>query len=253
MTNERHRIPDEIWKKLASLLPPPKTKRSGRPRNSDREIVEGILWVLRTGAPWRDLPSEFPSWKTCYTRYSRWVKAGIFERILDFLTTESDDEWHMMDSTVIRAHQHAAGMHNEDSDQALGRSRGGFSSKIHTKVDSLGMPLKFIITGGQRADSTQAIPLMAGSPCDALLGDAGYDTDSFRSYLEAASIEAVIKPSGQRAIKPYCDWSLYKARNAIERFFSKIKQWRRVASHYDKTAQMYMGGVILAGILVWLM
>jgi transposase len=111
---ERPELTDAQWEKLRLLLPPQKP-RTGRPAKDHRTIINGILWVLRTGCPWRALPERYGSWKTVSSRFYRWQKAGIWGRILAALQQRADAEgrldWslHFVDSTVVRAHQHAAG------------------------------------------------------------------------------------------------------------------------------------------------
>jgi transposase len=111
---ERHALTDEQWARLRPLLPAPPQGR-GRPRVDDRLIVEGIIWRLATGVPWRDLPDRFGSWRTVYSRFRRWQQAGVWERALATLQAEADAagevDWalHFLDGTVVRAHQHAAG------------------------------------------------------------------------------------------------------------------------------------------------
>ena len=102
------------WERLLPLLPPQRPA-TGRPANDHRQVVEAILWILRTGAPWRDLPSEYGSWQTAYSRFRRWQQAGVWEQILAQLQEEAgqDDAFalslHFIDGSVVRAHQHAAG------------------------------------------------------------------------------------------------------------------------------------------------
>lgn len=110
----RHELTDEQWERLEPLLPPQKAG-TGRPAADHRRIVNGILWVLRTGAPWRDLPERYGSWSTVYSRFQRWRKAGIWDAIFAAVQQEADAagklDWeiHYVDGTVVRAHQHAAG------------------------------------------------------------------------------------------------------------------------------------------------
>ena len=110
----RHELTDEQWERLEPLLPPQKPA-TGRPGNDLRTVLNGILWITRTGAPWRDLPERYGSWKTLSSRFYRWRKAGVWDRILSELQRQADAEgkieWaaHYVDSTVVRAHQHAAG------------------------------------------------------------------------------------------------------------------------------------------------
>jgi transposase len=110
----RHELTDAQWAHLAPLLPPERPT-TGRPNLDHRQIVNGILWRLTTGAPWRDLPPEYGAWQTVYSRFRRWRLAGVWDRVLAALQAEADArgdlDWnlHFLDGTVIRAHQHAAG------------------------------------------------------------------------------------------------------------------------------------------------
>src|SRR5215211_7128165 len=111
---DRAELTDAQWERLRPLLPPQKP-HSGRPAKDHRKVLEGILWIVRTGAPWRDLPSRFGSWRTVSSRFYRWRRAGVWDTILAELQRQADAEgrldWtlHFVDSTVVRAHQHAAG------------------------------------------------------------------------------------------------------------------------------------------------
>jgi transposase len=101
-------LSEPMWDRLAPLLPPERGK-TGRPSTPHRTMIEAILWKHRTGAPWRDVPEEFGPWNSVFTRFNRWSKAGLWQTILEALRIEADTEWLMIDATVIRAHQHAAG------------------------------------------------------------------------------------------------------------------------------------------------
>ena len=110
----RGELTDEQWERLKPLLPPQKPK-TGRPNLDHRQVINGILWILRTGAPWRDLPERYGKWSTVSSRFYRWRKAGIWERVLAQLQAEGDFQgeldWevHFVDGSIVRAHQHAAG------------------------------------------------------------------------------------------------------------------------------------------------
>jgi transposase len=114
MTERRHELTDEQWAELVVLLPPEKP-HTGRPSLAHRQIMNGILWVLRTGAPWRDMPERYGKWQTVYSRFRRWREAGVWDRVLAAVQAKADQqddiEWeiHYVDGRVVRAHQHAAG------------------------------------------------------------------------------------------------------------------------------------------------
>jgi transposase len=137
-------------------------------------------------------------------------------------------------------------------EQALGRSRGGFGTKIHTAVTGLGLPVKLILTGGQAADVSQAKTLIEGVPFEVAIGDKGYDSEEVVRAIEAEGGEAVIPSRKNRTIQREIDWSRYKDRNLVERFWSKVKQYRRVATRFEKKAQNFLAFVHMASIMILL-
>ena len=137
-------------------------------------------------------------------------------------------------------------------DQAIGRSRGGLTTKIHVIVDALGNPLALSLTGGHVDDISRAETLTAEVQPEALLGDKDYDANSFIESLEARAIKPVIPPKSNRKIKRDCDFALYAERNLIERFFNFIKQFRGIATRYEKTASNFLAGLNLVCALAWL-
>jgi transposase len=136
--------------------------------------------------------------------------------------------------------------------QALGRSCGGFTTKIHALCDALGNPLRFILTGGERHDCTQALALLDGLRGDYLLADKGYDAAYIVEAAQKMGAHAVIPPRANNKEPRFYDVHLYKERNHIERLFAKLKQFRRIATRYDKTDTAFMGFIHIASILLWL-
>jgi transposase len=139
-------------------------------------------------------------------------------------------------------------------DQALGRSRGGFSTKLHLRCEARGLPLAFVLTPGQ-AHETRAFGdlvenLAAGTRC--LVGDMGYDADWVREELLLRGILPVIPPNPVRKEAPSLDRELYRLRNRVERLVSRLKQFRAVATRYDKTAESFLAFVQLAAARLWL-
>ena len=143
-------IPEDLWLRLEPILPTEGSPRGGRPIGDVRNFLNAVHWMLRTGSPWRALPEKYGSWKTVYSRFRRWQKRGYLTAILKLLTLQADMNHIMIDGTYVHAHKHSAGArHTSGINQALGRSRGGFTSKIHAVVDALGNLLAFTVTAGQ--------------------------------------------------------------------------------------------------------
>ena len=136
--------------------------------------------------------------------------------------------------------------------QAIGRSRGGLTSKVHIAVDALGNPLRFIVTGGQVGDVTQAEGLIANLAGEHLIADKAYDGDDFRAHLDDAGMAAVIPSNRSRAQAIPHDAELYKERHLVECFINKIKHFRRIATRYEKTSTAYMAMLFLVGAIIWL-
>ncbi|MGB3615227.1 MAG: IS5 family transposase [Elainellaceae cyanobacterium] len=136
--------------------------------------------------------------------------------------------------------------------QELGRSRGGFSSKLHVSTDGLGSPLRFILTSGAAHDIKSAQRLIEGLEAEHVLGDKAYDADVFVDLIEQQGAKAVIPSRRNRKQPRECDRHQYKERHLVECFFSRIKQFRRVFTRYDKLGQNYLSFVELSAILIWL-
>jgi transposase len=171
---------------------------------------------------------------------------------MDALAAAHDATVQMIDTSIVRVHQHAACI-ARNRRQSMGRSRGGLTSKIHAVVDTNGRPVRLALTTGEAHDNRLAAKLLtrlrSGSM---LLADRGYDADWIRTLVRQRGAWANIPPKRNRkealCFSPY----LYRARNLVERFFNKIKQCRRVATRYDKLAANYLAFIQLASIRLWL-
>jgi transposase len=149
----------------------------------DRRILNGIFWVLRSGAPWRDLPDSYGPATTCYNRFARWRRSGVWDRIMDALAAVHDAAVQMIDTSIVRVHHHGACIANNRG-QHMGRSRGGLTSKIHVVVDGNGLPVQLGLTAGQVHDNQLVSVLLRNLPRRArLLADRGYDADWIRAFV----------------------------------------------------------------------
>jgi transposase len=247
----RHEITDQEWDAIKDLLPGQEGD-PGATAKDNRLFINAVMWIAKTGAPWRDLPERFGKSNSVFQRFNRWCKNGVFETIMA-KWQDADLEVLLLDSTMVRAHQHAAGAEDSCAEaEALGRSRGGFSTKIHVACDGLGKPVKIILTPGQDHDVTQGPALIAGSEAKKIIADKGYDSDAFIADIKARDAEPVIPPRSTRVVERKYDKEEYKKRNIVERFVNVLKQCRRVATRYEKTARNFLAMVSFASIFVLL-
>ena len=227
----------------------------GRKPGNLRRTLEGIFWILRTGSPWRYLPAEFGPWQSVYDRFNSWSKNGLWAWLLHaFQERLADLEYVMIDSTSIRVHQDASRAHRGQLVEAMGRSRGGLTTKLHMACDALGYPLAFIVTSGERGDATQAIGLLRHclkQPSSCLM-DGGYDSDAIREFIVQSSGAAVIPPNPSRASVLPFDKHLYKERHKAENLFQKLKRYRRISTRYEKSVVLFGAMVAMASVLIWL-
>jgi len=268
---QRHELTDEQWARLEPLLPTP--KHGPQPRDR-RRLLNGILWIHATGTQWRDLPERYGPWETVASQFYRWVRAGVWQTVLAALQQQADAQgqlnWsaHFVDGTSIRAHQHAAGarrVQGGQDQQALGRSRGGFSTKLHVRTERSGKPLVLLLTAGERHEQSVFEPLMEvgalkrpggrGRPRQRpkrLVGDKGYSSRKVRRYLRRRSIGVTIPTKRNERPQRTFDRELYRERNKVERCINRLKQFRRVATRYEKLAVTFLAMVTIAAILIWL-
>ena len=231
-------LSDEVWNKVRGILPGKEGDR-GRTASNNRWFLEAVLWIARIGSPWRDLPAELGRGHTVYIRFSRWRSMGVWLRVLHALAGQTEIEHVLIDSTIVRAHQHSSAP-SKSGPQALGRSRGGLSNKLHLAIDSTGRPLRLIVTEGQVADILCATQLIEHLRTGAVIADKDYDSDAFVEEIRATRAKVVIPPRSNRKKKRRYNRELYRTRNLVERFFNRIKHFRRVSTQYDKHADSYL-------------
>ena len=241
---------NHAWKKLLSFFKT-ETKIYKSKHSKLKVFMNAIYWMLRTEAQWRELPAKFGNWNSVFKRFASWAKKGVWSRLLTFVQQEPDLESVMIDSTIVRSHASAAGYRNQE-EQGFGRSKGGFTTKIHAVVDALGYLLKFQITGGNRNDITQAEALLNSYSNSNVIADKGYDADSLRNSAYSRQCDVVIPPRSNRNTQYPYDKFLYKERHLIENFFSKIKYFRRIFSRFEKSLLGFESFINFAGTVLWL-
>ncbi|MFJ1998032.1 IS5 family transposase [Streptomyces asiaticus] len=276
---------------------PKNTGRGGRWKRH-RQVINGILFRMRTGIPWRDLPRRFGSWQTCYDRHRhrhrRWSAEGTWERIVRAVQAGADADgridWSLVsvDSTVCRAHQHAAGARKQAPrktgkrtrpaqhrpDEALGRSRGGLTMKIHLAGEGGLRPCGHAGHPRSVGRCPQMIPVLerlrvprpdGGHPRtrpDHLSGDKAYSLHRNRRCLRRRQIKHTIPERrdqqahrlrrGSNGGRPTgFDAARYARRDEVERLINRLKANRAVARCFDKRAYVFYGTVTVAALRLW--
>ncbi len=245
---------DEEWALFAPFLTTP-SSRGGRPPKNHRRRLDGILWICRTGAPWRDLPAAFGKWNSVWKQFRRWCESGFWDLLLQALADSGSalDMLQMIDSTIVRAHRCAAGEKTGKQNQALGRSRGGFSTKIHVRCNAAGLPIGVVLSEGEAHDVRAYDGLMQQRDSDpgAMLADKGYDSDAIRHDLRDSGATPEIPTKSNRKVQYSVSKPLYALRSRIECFIGHLKEQRRIATRYDKLATSFVGFVLLGCIRIW--
>lgn len=254
-------LTDVIWSRIETILSDIKSKVGRPPDISDRIFLEAVLYIARTGIPWRDLPEVFGNFSAIYNRLRRWKRNGTWQQLWQRLETDGIllAENLFIDTTGVRAHQHAAGASKKrggQSQQALGRSRGGLSTKIHLGCISEKSLISVFLTGAEVPDvkgfDDVFIKLPENHDIKRVIMDKGYDSDTIRKTLTDNEIVAVIPPKKNRTSEIEFDKALYKLRNKIERFINRMKQFRRIATRYEKLAETYLVFIYIVAVYVFL-
>jgi len=214
-------------------------------------MLNGMPWMVRSGAQWRELPEVYGPWQSVYARFAKWRDDGALETVFHALSAHADIENWIVDSSCIKVYESANGG-GKTADKAVGRTSGGLNTKIHAVVDGLGNPVTFLLSAGNDHDSTHAIEWLdkveiSGSN---VLADRAYRAQVIRDYISEHGACDVIPPQNNTSEPWPVDWYLYKERHLIECFFQKIKWFRRIATRYDKLGASFLTFVFLAAIAI---
>jgi len=219
-------LTDEYWLKLKSIM----LQVGIYNKSGLRNTVEGILYRLRVGCPWRDLPEAFGDWNAVYKRFNEWSEKGILMEIFKELAQNPDYEWKFLDGSIVNAHQHSSGA-AKGQESGIGKSVAGNTSKIHMAVDACGNPIEFEVTGGQVHDCKKAPDLISKLPTGGhTIADRGYDSGPIRKQIEEMdSVSVIPRKKNSRIGNEDIDWCLYGYRHLVENVFARLKHFRSIA------------------------
>ena len=250
MRRNRFWLSDEQWKRIEPRLP---TDVRGVERVHDRRVISGIVHVLKSGCRWCDCPPEFGPSTTVYNRFVRWARRGVWENPFRELAgngpihRHADDRLHARESAPLGSRWKRG-----EQKQAVGRSRGGRNTKIHALADVKGRLIAILLTTGEAHDCPLAKRLVRRvKPSKRILGDKAYDSAELREDLHERGIKPVIPNRCNRKQQFSFSKRIYKLRWRIESAFNRLKDFRRIATRYDRLARNYLASVCLAAALVW--
>lgn len=253
-------MPEKLWKRIEPLLPePPPRPLGGRPRIADRKALTGILFVLKTGIAWEDLPQEMGcgSGMTCWRRLRDWQEAGVWEALVQVMLNELQkaDRLDWSRATVDSASSRAMGGGEKTGPNPTDRRKPG--SKHHVVTDANGIPLNATLTGAHRHDVTQLLPVVDGIPPvagkpghprkrpDKLYADRAYDSEAHRKELRRRGIEPHL---AKRNTEHGSGLGVY--RWVSERTLSWLHQFRRLKTRYDRRADIQEAFMAIAQALI---
>ncbi|MBT8154331.1 IS5 family transposase [Epibacterium ulvae] len=246
-------LPEAQMQRLRPFFP----KSRGRARVDDRRVLSGIIFINRNGLRWRDPPAAYGPHKTLYNRWKRWSDKGVFARIMMGLAEQApDNKIISIDATYLKAHRTASSLRLKKGGKGrlIVLTKGGMNTKLHAITDTSARPIRLFITAGQISDYIGARALVSNLPkMEWLLGDRGYDADWFREPLVDKGAKPCIPGRKSRKKTVKYDKRRYKRRNRIERMFGRLKDWRRVATRYDRSPTVFLSAIALAAtVICWL-
>jgi len=215
-------------------------------------VLRAILYRLRQGCSWRTL-CIFGNWRTIYGHWRRWVDMGIWDKMLRSLSSKAKGTLWSIDSTSCKVHKHGHGGPESIDNQDIGKSRGGPNTKIHAVVDTGHRIVDLFLSPGNRNDSIFAEMLCDDVPEGiTILADKAYDSDDFIAFLEERNIGHCIPSKANRKNPRPLNSRRYKKRHRVENAFQRLKEFRAIATRYEKLSETFLGLATLGAILSWI-
>jgi transposase len=250
-------LTDEQWEILEPFLPVQGRRKDGRgrPWKANRAVLNGILWILRTGAPWADLPRRYPSYQTCHRRFQQWVRRGVLKDVLEVLAEALHLEGHL---DVREAFIDGSFAPAKKGGACVGKTKRGKGSKIMAIADCHGRPVAIHIDSATPHEvtlvkATLAQMLVLKRP-KRLIGDNAYESDQLDAELADRGVELIAPHRSDRKRKTQDGRPLrrYRRRWKVERLFAWLQNYRRLVVRYEHYPENFLGMLHLACCLILL-
>ena len=243
-------LTQDQYERIAPLLP----VQRGNVSMSNLQVLNAILYVAEHGCKWRGLPPRFGRWHTIYTRMNRWAKNGVLDRVFEHLQREQivrvKLEAVSMDSTVVKVHPDGTGALKKNGPQSIGKSRGGWTTKIHMVAADARTAMTFSLSPGQAHDAPEGRKLLHRLGPQrkdlSIVMDRAYEGNETRQLALELGFDPVVPPLSNRVSPWEYDKELYKRRNEVERLFRRLKGFRRIFSRFDKLDVLFLGFILVA-------
>ena len=247
------KITESQYRRIEACFP----RRRGNVSLSNLEVLNAILYVAEHGCKWRGLPPRFGNWHTIYTRMNRWARAGVLDRVFAALQDQQiiriKIEALSIDSTIVKVHPDGTGALKKNGPQAIGKSRGGWTTKIHMVAADARTAITFSLSPGHRHDAPEGRQLLRTlEPVEStvcMIMDRAYEGAETRQLVLKLGFTPVVPPKQKRVSPWQYDRVMYRRRNEIERLFRRLKGFRRVFSRFDKLDVMFTAFIHFALIV----
>ena len=247
------KITESQYRRIEACFP----RQRGNVSFSNLEVLNAILYVAEHGCKWRGLPARFGNWHTIYTRMNRWARAGVLDRVFAALQDEQiiriKIEALSLDSTIVKVHPDGTGALKKNGPQAIGKSRGGWTTKIHMVAADARTAITFSLSPGHNHDAPEGRELLRMlKPVHStvsMIMDRAYEGAETRQLVLELGFTPVAPPKQGRVSPWQYDRIMYRRRNEIERLFRRLKGFRRIFSRFDKLDVMFTAFIHFALIV----